>query len=157
MYESTRYTNSDSFVLILLHMIDDRMTLSDPVEELCLFARKETLVRCASPVPVLQGSSGRERFLGKGVLLYGQWHHGKSTVSSPFLSCWKSVKCNLFLKFQKSLYRIFHVVSMTVGPYMINNFCERTQKYCVGTQKTIYCGELGDNQGVSLGKKVKPK
>ncbi|MEQ2170016.1 hypothetical protein GOODEAATRI_030927 [Goodea atripinnis] len=33
MSESTGYTDSDSFVLILVHMIDDRMTLSDPVEE----------------------------------------------------------------------------------------------------------------------------
>ncbi|MEQ2297344.1 hypothetical protein AMECASPLE_033817 [Ameca splendens] len=62
-------------------MIDDRMTLSDPVEELCLFACKETLAHCASPVPVPQRSSGRERFLGKGVLLYSQWCHGKSTAT----------------------------------------------------------------------------
>ncbi|MED6232643.1 hypothetical protein ATANTOWER_000468, partial [Ataeniobius toweri] len=34
-------------------MIGDRMTLFDPVEELCLFASKETLARCASPVPVV--------------------------------------------------------------------------------------------------------
>ncbi|MEQ2194095.1 hypothetical protein XENOCAPTIV_023176 [Xenoophorus captivus] len=46
MNESTGYTDSDSFVLILVHMIDDHMTLSDPVEELCLFASKETSERC---------------------------------------------------------------------------------------------------------------
>ncbi|MEQ2238425.1 hypothetical protein ILYODFUR_032956 [Ilyodon furcidens] len=32
-------------------MIDDRKTLSDPVEELCLFASKETLARCLSGQP----------------------------------------------------------------------------------------------------------
>ncbi|MED6291329.1 hypothetical protein CHARACLAT_022480 [Characodon lateralis] len=36
-------------------MIDDRMTFSNPVEELCLFASKETLARCASPVPMITG------------------------------------------------------------------------------------------------------
>ncbi|MEQ2303034.1 DnaJ (Hsp40), subfamily B, member 12 [Ameca splendens] len=41
------------------------MTLSDPVEELCLFASKETLARCASPIPVPQMSSRRERTIGK--------------------------------------------------------------------------------------------
>ncbi|MEQ2310345.1 hypothetical protein AMECASPLE_007925 [Ameca splendens] len=34
-------------------MIDDRTTLSDPVEELCLFASKETLARCAFLIPVV--------------------------------------------------------------------------------------------------------
>ncbi|MEQ2229471.1 hypothetical protein ILYODFUR_019060 [Ilyodon furcidens] len=51
MNESTGYTNSDSFALILVHMIDDCMTLSDPVEELRLFASKETLARCLSGQP----------------------------------------------------------------------------------------------------------
>ncbi|MEQ2250364.1 hypothetical protein ILYODFUR_039246 [Ilyodon furcidens] len=48
MNESTEYKDSDSFVLILVHMTDDRMTLSDPVKELCLFASKETLARWVS-------------------------------------------------------------------------------------------------------------
>ncbi|MEQ2307817.1 hypothetical protein AMECASPLE_022067 [Ameca splendens] len=34
-------------------MIGDRVTLLDPVEELFLFASKETLARCACPVPVI--------------------------------------------------------------------------------------------------------
>ncbi|MEQ2198992.1 hypothetical protein XENOCAPTIV_022059 [Xenoophorus captivus] len=76
MNESTGYTYSDSFVLILVHMIDDRMTLL----ELCLFASKETLARCASPVPVPQRSSGRERFLGKGVL-----YTASGIMGSPLL------------------------------------------------------------------------
>ncbi|MED6234347.1 hypothetical protein ATANTOWER_027508 [Ataeniobius toweri] len=78
MNESTRYTNSDSFVLNLVHMIDDRMTLLDPVEELCLFASKKTLARWVSLSRPLCDLRRRDRFLGIVGVLYGQWHHGKS-------------------------------------------------------------------------------
>ncbi|MEQ2245969.1 hypothetical protein ILYODFUR_033573 [Ilyodon furcidens] len=64
---------------LTLHMIDDRMTLLDPVEELCLFASKETLARCSPPIPMITG--GRDRLVGEGVLLFRQWHHGNSAVT----------------------------------------------------------------------------
>ncbi|MEQ2296160.1 hypothetical protein AMECASPLE_022150 [Ameca splendens] len=55
MNESTGYTDSNSFVLNSVHMIDDRMTPLDPVEELCLFDCKETLARCVPPIPIVTG------------------------------------------------------------------------------------------------------
>ncbi|KAK5615432.1 hypothetical protein CRENBAI_001151 [Crenichthys baileyi] len=64
-----------------MHMIDDRMTLSDPVGELCLFASKETLVRCASVSRPLCDPRRRDRTIGKVGVLYG--HHGKSAVIPP--------------------------------------------------------------------------
>ncbi|MEQ2312650.1 hypothetical protein AMECASPLE_033340, partial [Ameca splendens] len=39
--------------LNFVNMIADSLTLLDPVDELCLFVSKETLARCASPVPVV--------------------------------------------------------------------------------------------------------
>ncbi|MEQ2304787.1 hypothetical protein AMECASPLE_030936, partial [Ameca splendens] len=66
---------------LTLHMIDERMTLLDPVEELCLSASKETSVRCLSDPGTTKRNSGRERTIGKGVLLYSQWHHGKSAAT----------------------------------------------------------------------------
>ncbi|MEQ2312135.1 hypothetical protein AMECASPLE_027787 [Ameca splendens] len=60
-------------------MIDDRMTLLDPVEELCLFASKETLARFSPPIPMITG--GRDRLVGEGVFLFRQWHHGNSAVT----------------------------------------------------------------------------
>ncbi|MED6267991.1 MAD2 mitotic arrest deficient-like 1 [Characodon lateralis] len=55
-------------------MIDDRLTPLDPVEELCLFASKETLARWASPGPVITvveeiASLGRWGFCtGSGIM-----------------------------------------------------------------------------------------
>ncbi|MEQ2159057.1 hypothetical protein GOODEAATRI_018581 [Goodea atripinnis] len=66
---------------LTLHMIDDRMTLLDPVEELCLFTSKETSARCLSDPGPTKRNSGRDRSIGKGVLLYSQWHHGKSAAT----------------------------------------------------------------------------
>ncbi|MEQ2253841.1 hypothetical protein ILYODFUR_036652 [Ilyodon furcidens] len=74
MNEYTDYTDSNSSVLNFVHMIGDRITLLDPVEELCFFASKETLARCASPVPVItvveeMGSLGRWGFyMASGIM-----------------------------------------------------------------------------------------
>ncbi|MEQ2289351.1 hypothetical protein AMECASPLE_032048 [Ameca splendens] len=51
-------------------------------EELCPFACKETLARCVSLSRPLGDPRRRDRYLGKVVVLYGQWHHGKFAVTS---------------------------------------------------------------------------
>ncbi|MED6238028.1 hypothetical protein ATANTOWER_004887 [Ataeniobius toweri] len=85
MNESTRYTNSDSFVLNSVHMIDGHLTLSDPVEELCLFASKETLVRCLSGQPRSGVRMEEIGLLERGALI--------QTVASWELCCYSLLGC----------------------------------------------------------------
>ncbi|MEQ2170467.1 hypothetical protein GOODEAATRI_000549 [Goodea atripinnis] len=76
MNKSTRYTNTDSFVLNSVHLIDDRMTPLDPVEELCLFASKETLARCASLSRPLGDPGRRDQLVGEGCsYTVASWEH----------------------------------------------------------------------------------
>ncbi|MEQ2242691.1 hypothetical protein ILYODFUR_038632 [Ilyodon furcidens] len=66
---------------LTLHMIDDLMTLLDPVEEFMSFGQQ----RHQRAGPLLTGPSGRlcgrGRLVGEEVLLFRQRHHGKSAAT----------------------------------------------------------------------------
>ncbi|MEQ2305263.1 hypothetical protein AMECASPLE_036013 [Ameca splendens] len=96
----TRYTNSDSFVLISVHMIDDRMTLSDPVEEF-MSCQQRDISGAVPPLSRLSPSWKRS----------GHWKGGGFIQA---VALWE-VRCYPPPFFQKSLYRIFHVVNHGCG------------------------------------------
>ncbi|MEQ2223390.1 hypothetical protein ILYODFUR_036313 [Ilyodon furcidens] len=82
MNEYTGYTDSNSSVLNFVHMIGDRMTLLDPVEEFfCLQADIRALSLLSRSSPAWKRLVPWEG----GVL-----HHGKSAVTPHWL-CWNPV------------------------------------------------------------------
>ncbi|MED6253207.1 hypothetical protein ATANTOWER_024251 [Ataeniobius toweri] len=96
-------------------MIDDRMTLLDPVEELCLFASKETLAHCASPVPVVTVVEEIEPLERWG------FYTGSSIMGSPLLpstSCAGSKVNAIYFESSRKVRTAFPVATMAVGPNM---------------------------------------
>ncbi|MEQ2173373.1 hypothetical protein GOODEAATRI_031488 [Goodea atripinnis] len=94
------------------------MTLSDPVEELCLFASKETLARWVSLSRSLCDLRRRDRTIGKVGVLNGQWHHGKSAVTPPFPNVGSRLIAIYFESSRKVCTASFMLQSMAVGPNM---------------------------------------
>ncbi|MEQ2296595.1 hypothetical protein AMECASPLE_026323 [Ameca splendens] len=58
---------------------------------------------------------GRGRFIGKVPVLYGQWHHGKSTIAS-FPGCAGRRLMHFIVKVPEKSLLAFHVVTMAVVP-----------------------------------------
>ncbi|MED6240814.1 hypothetical protein ATANTOWER_028612 [Ataeniobius toweri] len=74
--------------LNFVHMIRDRMTLLDPIEELCLSASKEALARCVSLSRPQGDPRRRDRLVGEGCSYTDSGIMGTPLLQFAWL-CWK--------------------------------------------------------------------
>ncbi|MEQ2280879.1 hypothetical protein AMECASPLE_024706 [Ameca splendens] len=71
---------------LTLHMIDDRMTSLDPVEEFMFACHQRDISALVSPIRSLSKAVWKRADAATAVLLFGQWRHRKSAVI-PFPGC----------------------------------------------------------------------